>query len=81
MNERVIRKKYLFIPITNKIYLAFIHNYRYAWDVGRIYKTESMSKYFQKKYFRKNHEATVYYDEKVKIRKSITLFVLYPYER
>ena len=41
-----------------------------------------MSKMFPKETFpKKNHETTVYYDEKVKIRKSITLFVLYPYER
>ena len=49
MNERVIRKSIFFIQITNKIYLAFIHNYRYAWDVGWIYKTESMSKTISKR--------------------------------
>ena len=53
MNERVIRKSSFFIQITNKIYLAFIHNYRYAWDVGWIYKIESMSKIFPKEIFPK----------------------------
>ena len=64
MNERVIRKKYLFIQINNKIYLAFIHNYRYAWDVGWIYKTESMSKIFPKEIFSKKKSSN---DKKYKI--------------
>ena len=52
------------------------------WMYGWIYKTESMSKIFPKELFSFFfHETTLYYDEKVKIRKSITLCVLYPYER
>ena len=49
--------------------------------VGGFTKLNQCPKYFQKKYFQFFHETTLYYDEKVKIRKSITLCVLYPYER